>query len=236
MTNGGIIMKPKIQKKTVSFINYELVTKFVADEANYRKMTESQVIEEKVLNAYLPINENGRMWIINYLYDENGTLQKALHAIYAYNGADMSCARYQNYLDIVKFTFDLTLQDTNNIDLSNDLNRLDYILKYMEMLEDRFRYVEKNCSNASTRFDMHEAAHMLKFLATQMSTSPDSLNGNFCDIYSLILAYWDEIKGWGSLYRLLQSLVDVSTWDTTSNRRYQLLNLIKQITDNWKSK
>lgn len=228
-------MRQKTEKKLVSFSHLNLINKLVGDDAAANRTTESRAIEDRLLASYLPSNKNGAIWILYRLYDEeNGSLQKAMHAIFSYNGADMINARYINLKPLVEYSLELSIIEDTPIDYLGN-GEIEYITTYMDMFKNRFDYELEHLEK-----DAELRIYSLKVASNEMTRLIDLLRKNheiaktvFHDIYFLINNNWDTVCEWGTTYRLLQSLVDKESWRMTPDRRYKLRALIKQVTDEW---
>jgi len=222
--------RKQTDKKLISFVKLPLIDKLVKDEAELMNCSESAIIENHLLNSFLPEERNARFWAENYLYCKDNGIGQTLNAIFGCNAAGINWnSVHDNLLPLVKFAseedyFCNTVPTGKEEELYHFRSQLDSVIRKLETLSDE---------RPEKKFFYVKEAEWAKLLLKKFQESPQ--NCKYTDIYQLLLNNWEDLKGWSITYRLLSDLAVLEKgWRNTPETRTELLSLLKEVSKEWK--
>lgn len=209
------------EKKTISFVKVDLITKLVGDRAIVENKSSSAIIENLVLGAMLP-KDNAVRHIVEYsLYGEDGSVGETLFALFSNNSAGVNWKSvHDNFLPLVSFArtqelFCYSLPSGDEPELYHARQQFKSIIEKLKTSE------ESQC-------DIKRAEHFLKELE---ETPKQSHLSNF---YEIIINNWTILKDWSITYRFLADLVRIEKkWRNYPETRVELLDIIKSVSADW---
>ena len=80
-------MRVKTEKKMISLAKPDLINRILKDKSETLNITESAVVEQVLVDNFLPKNSDAKFIVENYLYSENGSVSKTLSALFSDNAA-----------------------------------------------------------------------------------------------------------------------------------------------------
>lgn len=222
-------VKANIEKKLISFTKLHLIDKLVKDEAAVENRSESAIIENRLLNSFLPKEINARYWVENCLYAEDGGIGKTLEAIFSSNAAGTNWeAVHDNLLPIVEFaktqeSLCRTKPTGNENELPHFCTQLDSICLKLEDLAEK---------NTDKKIEYGNEAKWARELLKVAKEEPQFIR--YINFYQIVLNSWEALKGWSITYRFLADLAILeSGWKDTPEARNELLNIIKNVSQEW---
>lgn len=217
----------KTEKITISFEKSELIKKLVGDIAIKENRSLSAIIEKIILQSLLPKNSDAQWIAEQYLYADNGGIDKALSALFSNNSAGVNWeAVHDNMLPLVQYAqtqamYCHTILSGKERELFHLKDQIQLVIEKLEKLAQ-----EKNSNYYKKEADWGRA--LLEELAEEPQYS------RICNFYQLLLNSWDDFKNWTITYRLLHDLVEIEKgWRSDPAARIELLQLIKKVSDEW---
>lgn len=210
-------------KKLLSLTKISEINKIVKDLSTSQGRTESEVIEDILLSSLLPKNKDARYLVEASMYrndpapDQDG-IAVLLQSLFSNNSAGIGkewSSRYDNYLPLVEFAKRQTCL-YNRSQLTGEERELPHLILQLKAIIDRLQGTEKEYAIALKK-ELEEEPQFTRL-------------GN---LYQLVLNSWDDIKGWSITYRFLADLVAVDTWKETAEARIELLEIVKNVSDEW---
>jgi hypothetical protein len=176
-------------KKLISFLKLSLIDKLVKDEAELMNRSESAIIENHLLNSFLPEERNARFWAENILYCEDNAIGQTLNAIFGSNAAGINWnSVHDNLLPLVKFAHKEgclcnTVPTGKEEELYHFRSQLDSVIQKLETLADE---------RPEKRFFYLKESEWAKLLLKGFQESPQ--NCKYTNIYQLLLNNWEDLK------------------------------------------
>lgn len=232
-----------MKKKIFTVEKFELLDGILKDYA-YLTTNESRIIEEILLNHFLPTNENARFWIENYLYSESGCLIEFLHAIFSSNASGLDfIARYNNLYDFVVFAKNLEYESQNFIsDYNPTLHHLiSQIHSIMLLLQtkaeeqnDVFRSEQINAQCLLAEKYINQITRIGKINDYQTEQVSNISKFSIYLLFAFIVDNWEYIGCSTFTFRLLSDLMELTTQlNDTPKSRITALELIKTASIEW---
>lgn len=217
----------KTEKITISFEKSELIKKLVGDIAIKENRSLSAIIEKIILQNLLPKNSDAQWIAEQYLYADNGGIDKALSALFSNNSAGVNWeAVHDNMLPLVQYAqtqamYCHTILSGTERELFHLKDQIQLVIEKLEKLAQ-----EKNSNYYKKEADWG------RVLLEELTEEPQY--SRICNFYQLLLNSWDDFKNWTITYRLLHDLVEIEKgWRSDPAARIELLQLIKQVSDEW---
>lgn len=220
-------------KKLISLVNATLIDALVKDEAAINSTTESNVIENHLLDSFLPRNEQARFMSESYLYGDNQGIGPTLKAIFNFNSSGTRGAwssKYDNFLPIVEFALDEqcycnTKPSGEEKELPHFRLQLDAICKTLEDLAEK-------AEEQSIKYYYQNEAKYANDLLKEATEEPHYMH--YVNFYKLVVDNWDALKDLSMTYRMLCDLAAMETgWHNRPEARVRLLKLLKDISQEW---
>ncbi len=221
------------KKKIVfsSIRNKKITENYLADEAIIENRFASALMEKHLMNAILPKNKDARSWI-ERLYSEECGIKGVLTSAFGLNAAGSRGAyssRWDNFLPLVQFAKSQEcLCNTLPIGEENELyhfrSQLDSICKRLEELA-------ADEANENRHFYANEAKYARELLK-ESTEEPQFMR--YSNFYQLVIDNWDVLKDWSITFRLLSDLATMEKgWHTTPASRYELTQILKNLSKDW---
>lgn len=221
--------RQKTEKKLISFVKSTLINRLVKDEAEKENRSESAIIEQTILDSFLPKNKNARCIIETYLYDDEGSIGSTLAALFSYNAAGTNWASvHDNFLPLVQFA--KSQEVFCNTTLSGNEDELYHCYSQIESIINKLERMAGDDSEHEKEYlrEADWARHLLQELKEEPQCS------RLTNFYVLILNNWEDLKGWSITYRLLMDLAILEKgWRNDYETRTELLELVKAISIEW---
>lgn len=218
-------------KKMIIFSNERIrkvIEGMISDEAIVEKRSASALIEKHLMNDLLPKEASASMWI-QFMYEGIWGIGEVLDACFGYLAAGNNWeAKHDNALELVKFayhwdTMSNTLPDVKALEMHHFLSQLDSVVAKLEDVAEKA---------SSGRYESQKEAEWAKELYRIAVEEPVYMR--FANIYQLILNNWGIFKNWSITYRLLSDMAAMQkNWRNTEETRYELTNILKNITNEW---
>ena len=224
-------MRKQTAKKLVSFVNLPLIDRLVKDASEIKNCSESAIIEQHMLDSFLPQEKNARFWCESFLYAENGGIGRTLEAIFSFNAAGINWgSRYDNLLPIVEFA--KTQACFSNAIPTGKERELHHCCSQMESIITRLEHLADNSTSPTEKYAFQQEANWANDLLNELRTEPQF--SRYINFYQLLLNNWDHLKGWSITYRLLADLAVLEKgWQENAEARSELLQLIKEVSAEW---
>lgn len=249
-------MKKKSEKKLVSFTNLELINRLVGDEAAVKNVSESYIIEQRLLASYTPSSEDLAFQAIHRLYSRlqlGNEIQEALYGLFSYCSIPMRnfpFVEHTDLQDIVKFMQTLDSEPRNlkiyttdpkpddSSDVWSDYGCYDDLLKALDSIASLFEYLreeelrkdENEIDYIYTEHLQAQASTMRRILKRWKIAPAEEL---FSLMYSFILTNWQLLCKYSFTYTALCLIAKMSTWTNTPAARVDLLRLINELDQRW---
>lgn len=232
-------MRKQTDKKLISFTKLPLIEKLVKDEADIQNRSESAIIENRLLNSFLPAEENARFYAEIYLYNDCGenNIKATLSAIFGFNAAGARgpfTSRYDNLRPFVEFArsesvFCNTRPTGKEVQLHHFCSALDSVCCILEQAAN---------GEGSTLVTVQEAVHYgqcakyARELLREAKEEPQYMR--YINFYTLVLDAWDVLKGSTWTFRMLTDLADMELgWRNTPETRKKLLQILNEVSSEW---
>ena len=221
-------------KKLVSFTNLNLLNRLIKDEAEKENRSESAIIENHLLDVYLPKNSQARFIVEEYLYSEISSVEKTLSVIFELNSAGINFgSQYDNLFPLVEYAYEQELSNTTF--LTGEEKDIYYIYSQMTSVVLKLKNVLEKVDEYLEREYYLKEIEVAEYLLNQLKEEPDKCN--LANVYRLLINNWEVLKSWSITYRLLAALVTVSKgWNNTPDARIKLLKIIKIVSEEWLEK
>ncbi len=218
-------------KLTLNLENPNTLVRLVQDLAVARESNESKIIENSILNNYLPIYTRIRSIVENVLYQDGKGFGPALACIFGLNhGDEHSNAQITNMLPLVEFAYEE--ESMAESDITGNEDEIHNILRDLRALVSRLQHFAEKEKSPDHKLHLFEAVKWGDFLIEELDTEPEFTH--LCNIYRLIIDNWKELGGWSVTYNLLSYLAELEKgWHDTASSRLQLLKLVKELSPAW---
>ena len=228
---GGIFMaRAKTEKKHISFLKAALINNLVKDRAIIENRSESAIIEQVILDSFLPANKTARFIVSTYLYDDDDNpIGNTLSAIFSYNAAGVDWKSVNdNLLPLVQFAKNQLIYSSKP--LSGDEPELHHCISQVETVIDMLKNLaeEKPELKNAVQYEVDYTSSLLKILRD------DPRHIKLFNFYRVLLNNWDYFKSSTITYRLLMDLAILEKgWRDEAEVRVELLQIIKCISNEW---
>lgn len=216
-------------KKLISFNNYPIIDALVKDEAYIENRSESAIIENRLLDSFLPKEKNARFWAEKLLYTEHLGIGDTLQACFSFLSAGINWKSiHDNALPLVRFAktqecFCNSLPTGRENELFHFRAQVDSVCEKLESLADAY---------PENEFGYQKDAKWARELLKEATDEPQFMR--YCNFYQLLLYHWDDLKDWSITYRLLADLAALEkNWRNTPEARHELLEILKCVSSEW---
>ena len=222
-------------KKPISLVKSVLIDKMIKDEAEIENRSESAIIEERILDSFLPKNKQARWLVESYLYGEgeNSGIGATLNALFGYNAAGTRgtwSSKYGNLLPIVQFAH-LEQCFCNTIP-SGEERELHHFRSQLDSICNKFEYLAAEEETPSRKYYYQKEAEFARELLKEATEEPRYIRYN--NFYQLVIDNWTDLKDWSITFRMLCDLASMEKgWRDTPETRTKLLQLIKEVSVEW---
>lgn len=221
-------------KKMIIFSNEKtklLVENLVKDDATVKKRSASAIIEDRLLDSFLPQEKNARFWVANYLYCEDYGIGKTLDAIFSYNNAGINWnSKYDNLLPLVEFA--CTYSSMSNATPTGNERERHHCISQLKDVVHKLSYLSENATDHNTKRYYEAEAKRAQYFLDELDKEPEYVR--YFNIFNLIYCNWEDLKDWSITYRLLADLSALEKgWLYTAETKTELLQIIKDVTNEW---
>lgn len=221
--------RQKAEKKLISFVKSDLVNKLIKDRAGIENRSESSVIEQTILDSFLPVRKSARDIIENYLYCDGGNIADTLAALFGNNAAGTNWnSRYDNFLSLVQFA--KSQEALSGTTLCGKEDELHHCCSQLESVVDKLERLAE--SDTEHKISYLNEADFGKHLLLELREEPE--NSHLINLYALIINNWGDLKGWSITYRLLMDLARLGNYrNNDCASRTELLDIVNRISAEW---
>lgn len=222
--------RAKTEKKHISFVKASLINNLVKDRATIENRSESAIIEQAILDSFLPENATARDIVSTYLYSEDNPIGNTLAAIFSYNAAGLNWKSVNdNLIPLVQFAKTQLIYSSTHLngdepELYHCISQIETIIDMLENLAEEKPEMKKSI--------LHEAEYT-KLLLKDLRECPDHVK--LFNFYQILLNNWEYFKSSTITYRLLMDLSLLEKeWRNSTEIRVELLQIINDISMEWK--
>jgi len=221
-------------KKLVYFNNYRLLKGIIEDEAKVKNISESSVIEKRLIQSYFPSNNDARYWVVAILYDDSdkNSIGKTLSAIFNFNSAGVNWgSKHNNLKPLVEFA------RNQEIIVGGYPNGEELELHHCcQQLESIVERIERQAGEDDDLWKQNEYTEEGKYGRELLETlREEPQHCQYLNIYNYVLEHWELLRNNTRIYRLLSDLAVLEkNWINTPATRLELAKLIKAVADEWK--
>lgn len=220
-------------KKLISFSNYNMMESLIKGEVEYNGLfrEDSTFVEKRLLDSYLPRSKQGRYYVVNCLYSEDGSIAETLRAIFSMNSAGLNWkSKYSNLFPLVKFSLEqLAKMDECKKSFSGHENEFVHFTSQLKSIVEILKNFE--CEDEEEKNNCREEIKRVEELVKYLSVTPSTVS--YMEIYSVLVSNWTIINEWSVTYRLLADLSTMIPWNDSRAWKFELLEKIKEVTNEW---
>lgn len=233
MFKEGAKMRVKTEKKLISLAKPDLINRILKDKSETLNITESAVVEQVLVDNFLPKNSGARFIVENCLYSENGSVSKTLSALFSDNAAGTrGCwsSRYGNFLPLVMLAQGLSVH--SEMMLTGEEHEYHHLCEQMDSVAKKFKLIYDNEEDSGIKYDLSKEVKASEYLLKELKNEPQFIR--FVNIYRLLTDNWSYFKDWSITFRLLADMAALdSGMGNNAEDRMRLLEIIKDISDEW---
>ena len=212
-------MKKKSEKKLVSFANLDLINRLVGDEAIVKNVSESYIIEQRLLDSYTPSSPDLAYQAIHRLYSRfelGNEVQEALYGLFSYCSIPLTRSPYADHCDlenIIKFMQSLDSEPRNlkvyptdiesdataTPEMWSDFGCYDDLRKSLDSIASLFEYLrEEELRKDENEIDyiyteyMQAQSFTIRRIEKRWKNAPSE--DQFAPLYGFILQNWETLK------------------------------------------
>ena len=198
-------MKKLKPQKQIRLQHYHLIQRILSDEAEITGLSDSQIIENILLEHFLP--QRYRATTID-LYTDCLSIGDALVRIWA-EAADL---RHGDMRELVEYARMETIRA--NTHPTTESEELPHLLSLLDSLS---LYIKDDKNK-----------RWLDQLIAMYEGDPGPIV--LCNLYDILLGDWDCIKNYVKTYNLLQTMAYMQpSWITTPESRKELVKILKKL-------
>lgn len=189
----------------------------------------SSLIEDYVLNALLPENEEGRS-ILYYYFKGDKALRDTLGVLFGNNAAGINWySKYANYKPLVEFAY----KYCENSKTIQNPEGLHYFFDYFEEVVKMIESTSKSCVEIQEQNYFNAQARMARSMFEAAKEDYKNIDCKRC--FELILDCWDMLYDCTFTFRFLNGIVGLEKikWKDTETSRYELYSLICNLSEEW---
>lgn len=250
ITSADLYGKPKAKKFNYSSeANSLIVETAVADAAQVTETTSSTVIEDTLIEKFIPVNDHARYYVCGVLLGKKnlfGTtkwekygIREALGEIFSNEsaGVQWKSAHQGEGKIIIEFATDLLCKHLSKFkQQSFNSNRIYSINDAINSWDSICRILENSANeegNLSTKFALEEEALFARNTKRAMSTDNDYLLFNS---FRFILQNWDLLGSWTHTWRFAAAVFDsVDDWKDSPEERIKFREVCEKVFSAWDS-
>jgi|GEM_PF-2190734 len=206
----------------------------VTDYAALDNRSGSAIIEQKLLESFLPQQEDAQRYV-KHLYSGASDVQDIIVSVSQSYAAGVSWqARWGNGKPLVEFALEMCLQSASRINLKDELihhlmNSFDSLLRILKCEEQEHSgdLLERENLALSVKF----GDELYQLLDKEKTPPPTSSYVNF------LIDVWDYVGNSTHTYRVLSDLIAISSkWYEDAEIRVNLKELLAVISKKWGDK
>ena len=215
-------MEIEKQKRNILFNirNADLINNMLADKAKVKRTSKSSIVEELILDSYLPQNQAICQLIEDNLYQDNHVIEDLIVAIYEGIGGNVS--KHYNIVPLIQFLI------KNLIVYGNHIGNTENLSKCIPLYESILNIIEKDYKERNEKWLLIQL-DLDKHMLSDLKEDPSKVR--LSELYQLILDNWQLLKEMSITYIFLSRLAALHDWsncDTCSNR-LELLEIIRNV-------
>jgi len=187
----------------------KLIEALIKDNASIKKCTETEFLEEFILEHFLPQNKQARMFAVDILYGEGNRtgIGATLEAIFSFNAAGNGNSNawgstYDNLLPFVEFA--LSEQPYCNYFFSGKEEQLHHFHLQLESICEKLENLAKEDNTVSKKAHYEHQAQYAQQLLKEVDDNPQGTAP--VNFYKLAIDNWEDLKNWSITYRMLSDL------------------------------
>ena len=222
--------RAKTEKKHISFVNGTLINNLVKDRATIENRSESAIIEQIILDSFLPDNKTARDIVSSYLYCDDNAIGNTLAAFFSANAAGINWKSvHDNLLPLVQFAREQLMYSSTP--LNGDEEELYHCVAQIKAIIEKLEYLAANNNEFKER--LNNEIEFTKVLLSDLQDRPEQVR--LVNIYQVLLNNWEFLKDSTFTYRLLMDLALLEKgWRNYAETRVELLQIINEISKEWK--
>lgn len=210
-----------------------LIEKRSADLAQKLNQSTSFIIEKALLEGLFPKNKEAWDLTINYLYsDDPNSIKRTLNAAFEINAAGTDWkAKHSNFLPIIMFGMKYY---RNPAYFTGKERVFHHLLEQLFLIIKRIDNCVKGVIKVEERSFLEDKAQNAMNLITSLKNAPEKINPY--NIFEIISDFFEMLDDWSITYRALSDLVEICTFEESSDTRIELFDIINELSVNWKTK
>lgn len=221
--------RAKTEKKHISFVKATLINNLIKDQATIENRSESAIIEQVILDSFLPANKTARDIVSSYLYCDDNAIGNTLAAIFSANAAGINWKSvHDNLFPLVQFARQQLIYSSTP--LNGDETELYHCISQINAIIEKLEYIAANNSELKER--INNEVEFTKVLLSDLQDRPNQVR--LVNLYQVLMNNWDFLKDSTFTYRLLMDLALLEKgWRDEAEVRVELLQIIKCISNEW---
>ena len=216
-------MRPETEKKLISLAKSDLINRILKDKSETENITESAIVEKILLERFLTENSDINRIISNHIFTEDSDLSQAIQDfVWYFSIGEDSNPRQGDLRPIISFVINQAIEPSSKAVISRNDSMIFMLESYMK--ENELGEAEKTSLNR----DICELREHYRLF----NENPEEIE--ILAILSSIINYWDILKKWTFVYRLIMNLVSYSNIVNNAENRIRFCELMKDISKSWK--
>ncbi len=191
----------------------------------------SDILEKAILDGLFPRNKVARSIVFDYLYSdsEKNGVKKTIQHLFFWNstGNDLE-AKYDNFRPLVEYCLVHVL---NSCLLIDDNFGIDYFLRRFGSFVTNLENCSKNIEDPVMEAMLRQRAEWARMLYHNACDKPEKTWLKF--FLEVINDNWSLVSNWSITYQCLSDIVLMADFTETTQARYDLLEIIEQVSDEW---
>ncbi len=236
-------MRPETEKKLISFAKSDLINRILKDKSETENITESAIVEKILLERFLTENSDINRIISNHIFTEDSDLSQAIQDfVWYFSIGEDGNPRQGDLRPIISFVINQAIEPSSKAVISrndellsrpttfNSFSNTDsHIDSMIFMLES---YMKENELGEAEKTSLNRDICELREHYRLFNENPEEIE--ILAILSSIINYWDILKKWTFVYRLIMNLVSYSNIVNNAENRIRFCELMKDISKSWK--
>ena len=203
----------------------------IEKKAEEERRSATTLIEEILVNHFLPENEYARKITLNYLYNENieNGVKKTLGVLFCNNISGLYFhSVYKNFKPLAIFCRDNCLQEPpceqNNGDFAFFRENLTSVMNKLDKCV-------ASCVETKERAMYEQHLDMAKLLITKTKENPQ--NVSVCEFFYFICDFWEALDDWSGTYKYLMAATRLCSFKEDEETKDVLCEILKKISKEW---
>lgn len=211
-----------------------IVEGLLEDESIVTNRSASYLIEQHILNDFLPQNKTVSSWIqLLYMKDEKDKsisgLKDTMISVFSYLAAGIYFeAKINTGKKLVEYAYKNNClyknqsNDYNNENLNYFKSQLGYVIERIVMMQKAIKEetLEEAERKAKLIFDIEELRKIHK--------EDEIYNDSLSIVYMIILDNWDMLYNWTYTFRLLTAMARLQNWKDSAETRMILIKVLNE--------